>query len=142
MYYFHFEKTMIDPAKYLAAQEPRLRQVTEMLQAKDVRTPTFVTGLAGSFKSVFVAMLHKLVGRQTLVVATDADSAMKMRDDLQTCLGLNRVRLFGKEHQRNSTTGEEPPLSYIDALRFLDEDRVALVVCDPNSLSKIGRAHV
>ncbi len=124
---------MFELEKYFQSQQQKLSEIAGMLRAGDTGTTTLVTGLAGSFKSVFAATLHELIERQTLVVASDSDSAMRMRDDIETCLGPNSVRLFGKEHHRGSTVGEEPPLSYIEALRYLHENQGAVVVCDPNS---------
>ena len=130
-----FFQTMFDISKQLQVINAEARAVMDRLTRETPSEPIPVTGLSGSYQAVVLSLLHGLLGRQFLVVANDADSAARMRDDLDVCLGENSATLFTETRRSILSPRKEPHITGVEALRNLVTSSKAIVVCDPVAFS-------
>lgn len=103
-----------------------------------------LSGVAGSLLSFVAAFLHERTDKQVLLVASERETAVKARDDLEVLLDPAVSRFFGDEqlayrrvHSPHSDAFEPTrSVARIETLRALVSNSRVIVAADPVVLSQ------
>lgn len=96
-----------------------------------------VRGVAGSLLALIVANLFEEKGRQILLVASDEESAEKIRDDCVTLLGDDSVIFFGARPPHHAQALDmSSSISQIETLKALAAGTIAVVIASPASITQ------
>lgn len=106
------------------------RLTVESLLRGERRVP--VHGLAGSLKAFLIAVVKQEMGNTILVVTSDEDEALRLRDDLETLIGEQKVRYFPFPFGRTSM--DDPTGSRIEVLDSLLSGEEPVVVATLKAL--------
>jgi transcription-repair coupling factor (superfamily II helicase) len=112
-----------------------------ILDAVKSRDEVHVKGLAGSLRSLIVALLYQRTAEPYVMVFEDRAEADAAYADLVTLLGAEHALLYQEEHHTSATvrdTLDAEVISLTDALKALSDDPDRVVITDVETLA----AHV
>jgi transcription-repair coupling factor (superfamily II helicase) len=102
--------------------------------------PLVIHGVAGSLMAFVTAAVYeetsgKDSGAQVVLVASDAERAATLRDDVEVLLGSASVRSFSNEHRyRSANISTSVSISQIETLRALSQNERGVIVTHPLAL--------
>lgn len=130
-------KGMIQEAKTILGATDACVELQARIASADQREPIRIAGVAGSLRSLLVALLAETSGRQILFVAREEETVERLRDDLHLIVGETLVRVFAG---LQSETREEPARANaadVEVLRALLEQRARIVLTHATALAKM-----
>lgn len=109
------------------------------VQSLQREEPVLIHGVAGSLLAFVAALVYEEVSRKALpaqlvLVASDAERAAMLRDDVELLLGSSIVRYFSDEHTHRVGISAPVSISQIETLRTLARRQSAVVVTHPLAL--------
>ncbi len=111
---------------------------TSLLDAVKTRPVVHVKGLAGSLRSLMVALLYQRTAEPFVMVFEDRADADAAYADLVTLIGSEHTLLYQEEHHTAATlrdTLDAEVISLTDVLKSLSDDPHRVVVTDVETLS-------
>jgi transcription-repair coupling factor (superfamily II helicase) len=94
-----------------------------------------VTGVAGSLQAFIIDGVRTMTPRQIVAVASDEESAERLRDDCALLAGSESVRLFAGARSRSAALQAPRPVSDVQALRSLRESPSSVIITSPLGLA-------
>ena len=129
---------MIEKLKQEIFRTEAFEKFRARLASLDRNQPLAIHGVAGSLMAFVGAAVYENAGskknqRQIVVVASDAESAATLSDDLELLIGSGIVRYFSDEHTHHTAT-EPVSIPQIETLRALARKESVAVVTHPLAL--------
>lgn len=131
-----FSKMMIEKLKHEIFRTEAFQKLRSQLTALSNDKPLVIDGVAGSLMAfVAAAVYEKGLPAQLILIASDAERAATLRDDIELLLGSGAVRYFSNEHTRRGAAVSAPvSIPQIETLRALARKENGVVVTHPAAL--------
>jgi transcription-repair coupling factor (superfamily II helicase) len=131
---------MIEKLKQEIFRTEAFENVRLRLASLNVDEPLVLRGVAGSLMAFVAAAVYERAsegssGAQVVLVASDAEKAATLRDDLELLLGSSAVRYFSNEHAHHGAPIAAPAsIPQMETLRSLARKEGGTVVTHPLAL--------
>lgn len=128
---------MLSQIKQQFMKQPEMKQVTQMI-SEDGR-PQLVTGLTGSARSLFTALIAESLNRQVIYVAHNLYQAQQVHESLRSFLSEQQVKLYPADDfvaTDMSISSPELRAQRLETLEFMQSNTTGVVIIPISALRK------